>query len=113
MSSLAYVANNACVPWVTPTLLPLGSGQLKLEGARHPCLEAQDTIRFIANDVQMTVQDSRFHIITGPNMGGKSTFIRQVDMPLFYLTQAKVAVISLMAQNRKSGSMRLGGHFNV
>lgn len=39
--------------------------------ARHPCLEVQDGVDFIANDIEMRRDDGEFEIITGPNMGGK------------------------------------------
>ncbi|GAX83908.1 hypothetical protein CEUSTIGMA_g11332.t1 [Chlamydomonas eustigma] len=67
-------------PYVRPTLLPAESGEITLVGSRHPCVEAQDGIEFIKNDCSLVRGDSWFQVITGPNMGGKSTFIRQVGV---------------------------------
>ena len=53
---------------------------LELEAARHPVVEEalrQDGERFVANDCSLGPID-RLWLITGPNMGGKSTFLRQV-----------------------------------
>jgi len=59
---------------------PLGFGNLKLVSARHPVLEIQADMNFIPNNMEMVRGSSSFHIITGPNMGGKSTFIRSVGV---------------------------------
>ena len=55
---------------------------LEIEAGRHPVVEAalQHTgERFVANDLSMG-SDDRLWLITGPNMGGKSTFLRQAAL---------------------------------
>jgi len=49
-----------------------------IRGGRHPVVEAQVT-HFIPNDVQLT-RARQMLLITGPNMGGKSTYMRQVAL---------------------------------
>jgi DNA mismatch repair protein MutS len=63
--------------WCLPTLDDAAT--LAIEGGRHPVVEralGELGDRFIANDVALTATD-RLWLITGPNMGGKSTFLRQ------------------------------------
>lgn len=63
------------------------SHALHITNGRHPVLEQTMTGEtFVPNDTAMDPQDSLLHLITGPNMAGKSTYIRQV------------ALITLMAQ---------------
>ena len=50
---------------------------IKLQGARHPVLETQTG--FVPNDVVMNPKRN-FLLITGPNMGGKSTYLRTVAL---------------------------------
>jgi len=63
--------------WCRPTLVDRPC--FEVEGGRHPVVEAalrKGGERFIANDCRLS-PDSRLWLVTGPNMGGKSTFLRQ------------------------------------
>jgi len=51
--------------------------EIKIMQGRHPVIESNAALRFIPNDTLLTDQESLW-IITGPNMGGKSTYLRQV-----------------------------------
>ena len=51
-------------------------------------MEAQEGVDFIRNDCRMVRGESWFHIITGPNMGGKSTYIRQAGQEIAVSLQA-------------------------
>ena len=83
LCSLAAVAvkNNYCCPVVDE------SGVIEIHDGRHPVVEQmrRDSM-FVPNDTYMGVKDDRVAIITGPNMAGKSTYMRQN------------AIITLMAQ---------------
>ena len=52
---------------------------LVIRQGRHPVVEQLIDTPFVANDTELTPQ-SRMQIITGPNMGGKSTYMRQVAL---------------------------------
>lgn len=63
------------------------SGEIDIKGGRHPVIEKMlPSGSFVENDTYLNKEDDRLSIITGPNMAGKSTYMRQV------------ALITLMAQ---------------
>lgn len=74
--SFAHVAALAPTELVRPTMRPMGSGKLSVKACRHPCLEWQDEMDFIPNSYEMCDSQASFVVVTGPNMGGKSTYIR-------------------------------------
>lgn len=76
--SFAIAAVSAPTTYVKPKMVSQEPRVLKLRGLRHPCLELQDDVTFIANDVSFQKDEANMYIITGPNMGGKSTYIRSV-----------------------------------
>ena len=55
-------------------------GRLELHDARHPVLDQTLGDAFVPNDTLMIGPDARVFVITGPNMAGKSTYIRQVAL---------------------------------
>ena len=91
LTSFAAVAvrNNYCRPDVDE------SGVIQIRDGRHPVVEQvlKDTL-FVPNDTFMGEKEDRVAIITGPNMAGKSTYMRQV------------ALITLMAQMGSFGPAR-------
>lgn len=75
--SLATIAvdNNYCKPKMVTT------NQLVIKNGRHPVIELlQKKHGFIENDTNLDSKDNRTMILTGPNMAGKSTYMRQVAL---------------------------------
>ena len=83
LTSFAQVAEdmNYCMPEVN------SYGTIDIQNGRHPVIEKIfGTGSFVENDTYLDKEENRLSIITGPNMAGKSTYMRQV------------ALITLMAQ---------------
>ena len=74
-SSLAYLA--AQCGWVRPEIIE--EGDIEIENGRHPVVEAYtEAGSYVANSFSSV--PSRFSLITGPNMAGKSTYLRQIAL---------------------------------
>lgn len=79
--SFAFVSTHAPIPYIRPEISEMGkNAPMIIKEARHPCLEVQDDLNFIPNDAEMVLDKSEFLVITGPNMGGKSTYIRSIGI---------------------------------
>jgi len=67
--------------WICPEIKTENT-TFEIKDGRHPVVEKISTEKFIANDLMMNAEN-RMHIITGPNIGGKSTFLRQNAIIIF------------------------------
>ena len=80
LATVAYESNYIC-----PNILM--NGQINIRDGRHPVIEKfLKREVFVPNDVVLNHDDEEFMLITGPNMAGKSTYMRQV------------AILMIMAQ---------------
>ncbi|HEV2467804.1 MAG TPA: DNA mismatch repair protein MutS [Candidatus Sulfotelmatobacter sp.] len=86
LASLAHIA--ALRNYCRPTFME--SGELEIIEGRHPVIELQESAggsdRFVPNDLYLNDKTHNILLLTGPNMGGKSTYLRQT------------ALISILAQ---------------
>ena len=81
----AFAARAADFRYVRPEML--AEGELYIRAGRHPVVERlPESGRFVPNDTLLDTDGNRLVILTGPNMAGKSTYIKQV------------ALIAIMAQ---------------
>ncbi|WP_156916254.1 DNA mismatch repair protein MutS [Methanolobus tindarius] len=94
LANLAEVAanNNYVRPAITPDC------RLLIRDGRHPVVENAVPGGFVPNDTEMDCSENQFQLITGPNMAGKSTYMRQI------------AMIVIMAQ---SGSFVPASHASI
>jgi len=86
LSNFAFVGieNSYCKPEIYE--IGENDGLIEIEKGRHPIIESLSSEDFISNDTKISFKEGLVSILTGPNMAGKSTYIRQV------------ATIVLMAQ---------------
>jgi DNA mismatch repair protein MutS len=64
--------------YVRPRFLP--ESTIAIEDGRHPVMDAMVRTEFVPNDLNLKSDDHRFLLLTGPNMGGKSTYLRQAGL---------------------------------
>ena len=99
LASMAHVAavRNYCRPLFDE------SGDIEIHEGRHPVIEQQDlaggTERFVPNDLFLNSTTHTVLVITGPNMGGKSTYLRQA---------ALIVILAQMGSFVPARSARLG-----
>lgn len=101
LSSFAYLAKKN--HYIKPEIYDMGqeNGILHIVAGRHPVIEKISEEEFISNDTLLNMTDSNMVILTGPNMSGKSTYIRQVAIVILMaqigcFVPAKSATISLV-----------------
>jgi DNA mismatch repair protein MutS len=99
LACLAHIAalRNYCRPQLE------NSGDLEIMEGRHPVIETQELSatgdRFVPNDVFLNSTTHTILVLTGPNMGGKSTYLRQV---------ALIAIMAQMGSFVPARSARVG-----
>jgi len=82
LASLAHIA--ALRNYCRPEFVAGDGGELEIVEGRHPVIEQQEmasgTERFVPNDLYMNGTTNNVLLLTGPNMGGKSTYLRQTAL---------------------------------
>ena len=95
-----FAERSLTLGWCAPQFAP--EPCIEIEGGRHPVVEARlaetSSGAFIANHTRLNA-NTRLQIITGPNMGGKSTYMRQV---------ALIVLLASMGSHVPATSCRLG-----
>jgi DNA mismatch repair protein MutS len=100
LAALAHAAalRNYCRP-----LFAADSGDLEIIEGRHPVIEQQEMAggseRFVPNDLYLNAATHTILLLTGPNMGGKSTYLRQT---------ALIVILAQMGSFVPARSARLG-----
>ena len=76
---LSSLAETAATHNYTKPLMHAGDEAIAID-ARHPVVERHVTDAFVPNDVTLDAADHQLIVLTGPNMGGKSTYLRQTAL---------------------------------
>jgi DNA mismatch repair protein MutS len=82
LGSMAHIA--ALRDYCRPSFVAADEGELEIIEGRHPVIEQQEmaggTERFVPNDLYLNQATHNILLLTGPNMGGKSTYLRQTAL---------------------------------
>jgi DNA mismatch repair protein MutS len=73
--------------------------RIGVRDGRHPVMEAILGAQFVPNDLHLETKSARFLVLTGPNMGGKSTYLRQT---------ALLVILAQIGSFVPAGAMELG-----
>ncbi|MBS0002737.1 MAG: DNA mismatch repair protein MutS [Thioalkalivibrio sp.] len=95
LCALAALAER--LDWICPVMAR--EGGIRIEAGRHPVVEAALEQPFVPNDLWLDPQTRRLLVITGPNMGGKSTYMRQA---------ALIVILACMGSFVPARSARIG-----
>jgi DNA mismatch repair protein MutS len=105
LGSLAHIAalRNYCRPHFDETEKEAVGGDLEIVEGRHPVIELQELAtagdRFVPNDLFLDSASHNIVVLTGPNMGGKSTYLRQA---------ALIVIMAQMGSFVPARAVRLG-----
>jgi len=90
LGELDCIASLSKVAWernyIRPEISEDGNNDIEIRSGRHPVLEAVSSDPFVPNDVLLSSSGTRIAILTGPNMAGKSTWLRMTAL-LCVMTQ--------------------------
>jgi DNA mismatch repair protein MutS len=75
------------------------TSSIRIDAGRHPVMEAILHAQFVANDCTLRAGEHRFILLTGPNMGGKSTYLRQTGL---------LTIMAQIGSYVPAAAMRLG-----
>uniref|UniRef100_A0A1I7XU16 DNA_MISMATCH_REPAIR_2 domain-containing protein n=1 Tax=Heterorhabditis bacteriophora TaxID=37862 RepID=A0A1I7XU16_HETBA len=102
IANIDFLCSLAVYASTTQSVRPRFGTSVMLKGARHPLLDHSMPDRVVPNDTYLT-PDSRFAIITGPNMAGKSTYLKQVSQlclmaQMGSMVPAQIAVLPIFTR---------------
>ena len=80
MDCIAALADNAATRGYVRPEIADDATVLEIDRGRHPIVEQQSEGAFVPNDTRLGGDEGQIAIITGPNMAGKSTYLRQVAL---------------------------------